>query len=127
MDNLARTVPFPRAHARSSRSSSSSSSNGYEDTTASSTPGTYLSWCYEMYMGRPCTPGLAMQLEAWAEQIHEDVVEYAIIEASCAPRPSWAYINAILQKCRGIQYKRLEGCTIKTSVEYARSRSARSD
>lgn len=127
MNNVAPVLKIPtidRVHARSSSSSSSrsrSSSNGNEEGTTYYYS-SHLGEVYALYMGRPATPGLCMQLDHWAAEIHEDVVEYAIMEASLAPRPSWAYIEAILRKCRGMTYTQIPGMTIKENVELYRSR-----
>lgn len=133
MSNLAPVMDFPtidRVRTRSSSSSSRSSSYGNEGGTSCYSglkdyPDTYLGIVYEMQLGRPASPGLRMRLEEWAEELHPDVVEYAIMEAALAPRPSWAYIEAILRKCRGIDYKPLQGCSLRTSVEYAREKLER--
>ena len=73
-------------------------------------------------MGQEPTPGLVIKLEEWAAQLHPDVVEYAIMEASLAPRPSWAYVQGILNKCKGIPYCPIEGVPIETAVRIARER-----
>ena len=128
MSNTAKEIPFPAsrayAHARSSRSSSSSSSETrYEQGTSTPAFITYLGQVYHTYMGVRPTPGMMIRLEEWAIETHQDIVEYAIMEASLAPRPSWAYINAILVRCRGIPYQPIPGTSIKTAVELARSRA----
>lgn len=126
MNGVAPVLKMPtidRVRTRSSSSSSSSSSYGNEEGT--SYYSSYLGEIYALYMGRPATPGLCMQLDQWAAEIHEDVVEYAIMEAALAPRPSWAYIVAILKKCRGMTYTPIPGMSIKENVELYRARERR--
>lgn len=52
---------------------------------------------YEQKVNRP-TPYIAQQLLKWYDKMDVNAVLYAINETAGAPRPSWAYCNAILTR-----------------------------
>lgn len=64
---------------------------------------------YEQKVNSP-TPYIAQQLLYWYNKLDINAVSYAITETAGAPRPSWAYCNAVLTRvnrdyCAGKNYR----------------------
>ena len=68
-------------------------------------------------LGAPATPMQKMMIRGWmAEGIEQSVIEYAITETGLAPRPSWRYTIAIMNRLRA------EGLHTLAEVEEAQRR-----
>lgn len=103
----------------STRNSSSSSSAS--STSSTSSTRAQLEALFEYTLGQRPSAFVTDELIEWEATTGMDVIRYALQEAAAAPRPSWKYARAILQRCKGIQLPAPRpGLTLTQRIEIGR-------
>lgn len=104
----------------STRNSSSSRSSATSTSSTSSTRA-QLEELFEYTLGQRPPAFVTDELIEWEATTGIDVVRYALQETAAAPRPSWKYARAILQRCKGIQLPAPRpGLTLTQRIEIGR-------
>ena len=99
VDNGIPTTTTTTTTTTSRSLSSSTSSNTIRARTREDDSVRYLCDYFARSFGRVCPPVIERDIGDWlAQGIDGEVVEGAIDEAQLAPRPSWAYVRAIMRR-----------------------------
>lgn len=105
-----------------STSTTSSGSSGTTSTTSSNKARADQE-LFEMYheaFGIKPSRLVLQQMYDWMQETSIDVLQYALMEAACAPSPSWRYALAILRDCQGLHVMAKPGQSLRQAVEIAR-------